>query len=96
MKAKSKCYMLHEKINYVLKAKYACLEEKTSQRCALHVAPIVVLSACRFYMKFFQVFPWRLFYMQIKLVLALENKEQLIHFRVCGKSTTSAQTEGDG
>ena len=34
------------------------------------------VSVCRFYMKFFQVFPWRLFSMQAKLVSALEIKEQ--------------------
>ena len=37
------------------------------------VAPIVALSDCRFYIKFFRVFPWRLFCMQVKLVSALEN-----------------------
>ena len=26
----------------------------------------------------------------------LENKEQVIRFRVCGKSAASAQTDGDG
>ena len=31
-----------------------------------------------------------------KLVSAFENEEQLIRFRVCGKSAASAQTDGDG
>ena len=56
----------------------------------------VVLSACRFYIKFFQIFQWRLFCMQVKLVLVLENKKQLIRIRVCGKKTASSQTDGDG
>ena len=34
--------------------------------------------------------------MQAKLVSVLENKEQLIRFRVYGKSATSAQTDSDG
>ena len=37
--------------------------------------------------------------MQVKLLSALENKEQLIHFTVYRKSATSAQTdetENDG
>ena len=34
--------------------------------------------------------------MQAKLIFPLENKEQLIRFRVCGKIATSAQTDGDG
>ena len=64
--------------------------------CALLVAPIVALSACRFYMKFFRVCPWRLFCMQVKLVSDFENKEQVIRFRLYGKSATNAQTDGDG
>ena len=64
--------------------------------CVLLVAPCLALSSCRFYMTFFRVSPWRLFYMQVKLVSALKNKEQLIRFRVYGKSATSAQTDGDG
>ena len=47
-------------------------------------------------MKFFRVFPWRLFCMQVKLVSALKNEEQLISFRVYEKSATSAQMDGDG
>ena len=58
--------------------------------------PFVVLSACRFYIKFFQIFQWRLFCMQVKLVSVLENKKQLIRIRVCGKKTASSQTDGDG
>ena len=34
--------------------------------------------------------------MQGKLVSALEKKEQLIHFRVYGKTATSVQRDGDG
>ena len=34
--------------------------------------------------------------MQVRLASPLENKEQLIRFRVYGKSATSAQTEEDG
>ena len=45
---------------------------------------------------FFRVSPWRLFSVQVKLVPALENKEQLISFRMYGKCGTSAQTDGDG
>ena len=54
------------------------------------------LKPNRFYMKFFQASPWRLFYTQVKLVSALGNKEELIGFRVYRKSATSAQTSGDG
>ena len=63
--------------------------------CVRLVEPIVALSDCRFYMKIFWVSPWLLFCMQIKLLSILENKEQLIRFRVYGKSATSAQTDGD-
>ena len=61
--------------------------------CALTVTPIVVLSACIVYMKFPWVFLGRLLCMQGKLVSALENKKQLIRFRVYGKSATNEQTE---
>ena len=81
--------------HYLLKTKYVS-KKKYHEDCALFVAPIVVLSVCRFYMKFFRVFPWRLFYMQGKLVSALETKEQLICFRVSGKTATSTQTDGEG
>ena len=57
---------------------------------------MVALSACRFYMKFFRISPWFLFWMQVKLGSALENKEQLLRFRVYRKSETSVQTDGDG
>ena len=74
--------------------------KKCHEECALLVAPIVALSVYRFDMfidfKFFQVFPWRLFCMYGKLVSAFENEEQLIRFRVFGKSVASAQTDGDG
>ena len=46
-------------------------------------------------MKFFQVSPWRLFSMQVKLVSSPDNKEQIIRFRVYRKSETSAQTDRD-
>ena len=46
--------------------------------CALLGALIVVLSVHRFYMKFFRVFPWQLFCMQVKFISPLENKEQII------------------
>ena len=89
--------MLHleEKFHYFLKTKYV-YKKKYYEDCALLVAPIVALSVYRFYMKFFRVFPWRLFRMLGKLVSALGNKKQLIRFRVYGKSATSAQTDGDG
>ena len=60
--------------------------------CAPLGALIVVLSVCRFYVKFFEVFLWQLLCMQVKLISPLENKEQLIRFRVYGKIATSAQT----
>ena len=34
--------------------------------------------------------------MQVKLISPLENKAQVIRFRVYGKSVTSAQTDEDG
>ena len=40
----------------------------------------------------FRVFPWHLFCMQGKLVFPLENKEQVVRFRVYEKTATSAQT----
>ena len=63
--------------------------------CALLVALIGAQRASRFHMKFFWVFPWRLFCMLVKLISSLENKKQLISFRVYGKIATSAQTDGD-
>ena len=72
------------------------IRKKHHEDCALHVAAIVAVSACKFCMKLFQVFPCRLFCKQVKLVSVLENKEQLICFGVYGKSATSAQTDGDG
>ena len=53
------------------------VKKKHHEDCALLVAPIVALRVCRFY-KFFWVFLWRFFFMQVKLVSALESKEQLI------------------
>ena len=47
-------------------------------------------------MKVFRISPWNLFYMQVELGSALENKKQLIRFRVYVESATSAQTDGDG
>ena len=67
MKAKNKYYMLEENFPYFRKTKYP-YKKKHQKSCTIYAALIVVLSACRFYMKFFQVSPWRLFYMQVKLV----------------------------
>ena len=87
MKAKNKCYILEEKFHYFLKTKNVF--KKTQHKdCVLLVAPVVALSASRFYMTFFRVSPWCLFCRQVELVSALENKEQLICFRVHGKSET--------
>ena len=47
-------------------------------------------------MKVFRISPWNLFYMQVELGSALENKKQLIRFRVYVESATSVQTDGDG
>ena len=47
-------------------------------------------------MKFFQGFPEQLFCMQVQLISPLENKEQLIRFRLYGKFVTCAQTDGEG
>ena len=55
----------------------------------------VTYNVLLYYMKFFQVSPWRLFSMQVKLVSAPDNKEQIIRFRVYRKSETSAQMDGD-
>ena len=41
--------------------------------CTLLAALIIALSVCRFYMKFFLVFLWHLFYMQVKLISPLES-----------------------
>ena len=95
IKAKNKCYILEKEFHYFLKTKYVN-KKKHHKYCALLVAPIVALSVCRLYMWFFRVFPWRLFFMQVKLVSALENKEQLICFGIYGKSALSAQTDGGG
>ena len=68
----------------------------TSRRFALLVARDVVLRVCRFYIKCFLVFSWRLFSMQVKLISPLENRAQVTRFRVYGKSVTSMQTDEDG
>ena len=81
----SNCYINAKKKFYILE-----------EDCALFDALIAVLSACRFYMKFFRFFPWQLFCMQVKLISPLETKEQLIRFKVYGKIATSAQTNGGG
>ena len=83
-KSENKYYILEEKCHYILKTKYV-YKRKCNEGCTLPFVPIVGLSICRFYMTFFRVSPWCLFCMQKKLVSALENKEQLIGFRVYGK-----------
>ena len=64
--------------------------------CAILSALIIVVSVCRFYMKFLRVFPWQMFCMEVQLISPLESKEQLICFRVYAKSATYAQRDGDG
>ena len=66
------------------------------ESCAILGALIIVVSVCRFYMKFLRVFPWQMFCMQVQLISPLESKEQLICFRVYAKSATYAQRDGDG
>ena len=86
---KNKCYILEEKFPFFLKPKYVITE----------ILQYLVHFCCTKRLKIlhevFRVFPLQLFCMQVKLISPLENKEQLIRFRVCGKSATSAQTEGD-
>ena len=72
--------MLHfrgDMFHYFLKTKYV-YKKKLHEDCALLLALVVAIRACRFYMNFFRVFPRRLFCMQVKLVYALKIKEQLI------------------
>ena len=92
IKAKNQYYILEETFHYFLNTQYV-YKKKHHKDCALLVGPIVALSVCRFYMKFLQAFPWGLFCMQVKLVSALENKEQLIRFRGFGKNGKGKQTE---
>ena len=73
--------------------------KKHYEDCALRVAPIVAISACRFYMKFFWFSQWLLFCKQVKLVSALENKKWLIRFRVYDnvqQLNKRTETDNDG
>ena len=90
--------MLHFRgeFSLIFENQIGLLEKNITTIVHFFVAPIVALNACRFYMKFFRLSPWRLLCMQVKLISALKNKEQLIRFRVNGKSATSAQADGDG
>ena len=92
IKAKNQYYILEETFHYFLNTQYV-YKKKHHKDCALLAGPIVVLSIRRFCMKFFRVFPWGLSCMQVKLVSALENKEQLIRFRGFGKNSKGEQTE---
>ena len=64
---------VQEKFHHFLKIQYA-YKRKHLKDFALHVAPIVALKTCRFNMKFLQVFQWRLFCIQVKLVSVLKTK----------------------